>query len=67
MFISAAQIVILIAAFVLLQEMWQIFRSLPENKPIGEANTRRITHRLEALAILAVIEFVLTLIQIFRR
>ena len=59
MFISAAQIVILIAAFVLLQEMWQIFRSLPENKPIGKSNTKRLTHRLEALAILAVIEFVL--------
>ena len=67
MFISAAQIVILIAAFVLLQEMWQIFRSLPENKPIGKPNTKRLTHRLEALAILAVIEFILTLIQIFRR
>jgi hypothetical protein len=65
--ITAVRIVILIVTFVLLLQMWRIFRSLPQNEPIGDTQSIRLLRRIHILAVCAVIQFILSIIQIFLR
>ncbi len=66
-YITAVRVVVLIDTFVLLFQMWRIFRSLPQDEPIGDTQSKRLLLRIQLLAVCAIIQFVLSIIQIFLR
>ena len=65
--IAIFQLLFLIAALVLLWQLWRKFKQIPEDEVIGEERAKYMTKRLNILAVCFAAEAVLSIVQLVLR